>query len=213
MKAKVTKKELVTAFRTKEILAAARRVMESRGTEAVTMEEIAAAAGVAKGTLYLYFAGKEDLLHALMSQVGENILQDLTAAIKTPATPVEKLTRVLSLFLGYMERERVLTPIYLRDLAGMLPRGGRGRLGRLKELEELILGQITPLFAEGAAQGQFITADPRLLTFLFRGLVRAVGYYQMAEGRPARETLPVVIDLMFSGLLGRSNALREVTKV
>ena len=46
---KPTKKEIVTEFRTREILAAARRLMQSRGVEAVTMEEIAAAAGVLNG--------------------------------------------------------------------------------------------------------------------------------------------------------------------
>jgi AcrR family transcriptional regulator len=74
MKRRTTKKEIVAAFRTKEIMTAARQVMERRGVEAVTMDEIAAAAGVAKGTIYLYFDSKDDLIYALMSQVGDNIL-------------------------------------------------------------------------------------------------------------------------------------------
>ncbi len=56
---KATKKEIVTAFRTQEILAAARQLLDQRGLEAMTMEEIAAAAGVAKGTVYLYFQSKD----------------------------------------------------------------------------------------------------------------------------------------------------------
>ena len=43
------------------------------------MDEIAGAAGLAKGTLYLYFQSKDDLIEALISQVGENILLDLEA--------------------------------------------------------------------------------------------------------------------------------------
>ena len=68
---KPTKKEIVTEFRTREILAAARRLMQSRGLEAITMEEIAAAAGVAKGTVYLYFQGKDDLIQALIPRWGK----------------------------------------------------------------------------------------------------------------------------------------------
>ena len=67
---KATKKEIVTAFRTREILAAARQLLDQRGLEAMTMEEIAASAGVAKGTLYLYFQSKDDLIQALITQVG-----------------------------------------------------------------------------------------------------------------------------------------------
>ena len=81
---KATKKEIVTAFRTREILAAARSLLEQRGPEAMTMEEIAAAAGVAKGTVYLYFQSKDDLILALITQVGENIIQDVEASLRWP---------------------------------------------------------------------------------------------------------------------------------
>ena len=87
---KPTKKEIVTEFRTREILAAARRLMQSRGVESVTMEEIAATAGVAKGTVYLYFQGKEDLIQALMSQVGKNLIQDLETLLANPGSTQRK---------------------------------------------------------------------------------------------------------------------------
>ena len=86
---KITKKEIVTAFRTREILDAARTLLEQRGLEALTMEEIAAVAGVAKGTLYLYFESKDDLIQALITLVGENILRDVEAVLREPGTPSE----------------------------------------------------------------------------------------------------------------------------
>ncbi len=206
MKPKPTKKEVVTAFRTREILAAAREVMERRGVEATTMDEIAAAAGVAKGTIYLYFRSKEELIYALMSQVGENMLQDLKAIVETSHSPREKLLQVLKVLLEYLERERVLFPIYMRDFAQWMLRGGRGRFRRIHELEEEILGHLTHLFAEGIANGDFIAADPRLLTFLLRSLVRGMGFYQMTENRPTaiQEALPVLITFILSGFTGRA---------
>jgi AcrR family transcriptional regulator len=113
---KSTKKEIVIAFRTREILAAARSLLEQRGPEAMTMEEIAAAAGVAKGTVYLYFQSKDDLIQALLTQVGENILQDVEASLEAPGTPSEKLIRMVSVLLEYLNRERLLFPIYAREL-------------------------------------------------------------------------------------------------
>ena len=113
---KPTKKEIVTEFRTREILAAARRLMQSRGVEAVTMEEIAAAAGVAKGTIYLYFQGKEVLVQALISQVGEQILAEIEAVVAAPGAPPEKIQRVASVLLDYLMRERALFPAYARDI-------------------------------------------------------------------------------------------------
>ncbi len=57
-----TKETVVKDFRTSEILDAARRVIADVGYADASMERIAQKAGVAKGTLYLYFENKETLL-------------------------------------------------------------------------------------------------------------------------------------------------------
>ncbi|MBU4354803.1 MAG: TetR/AcrR family transcriptional regulator [Proteobacteria bacterium] len=208
---KTTKKEIVTAFRTREILAAARSLLEQRGPEAMTMEEIAAAAGVAKGTVYLYFQSKDDLIQALIAQVGENIIQDVEASLQAPGTPPEKLIRMVSVLLEYLNRERLLFPIYARELLQKEGASQEGFRRRSQELEEQFVTLVTRLFAEGIAAGQFIPANPRLLTFLIRGLIRATGYYQKAEGQAdaAKEALPVILTLISSGLIREKQSLAE----
>jgi AcrR family transcriptional regulator len=208
---KATKKEIVTAFRTREILAAARQLLEQRGPEAMTMEEIAAAAGVAKGTLYLYFQSKDDLILALINQVGENILRDVEVSLESPGTPPEKLIRMVSVLLEYLNRERLLFPMYARELLRGERESSEGFRRPYEELEEKFVTLVTRLFAEGIAAGQFIPANPRLLTFLIRGLVRATGYYQKAEGQAdaAQEALPVILTLISSGLIREKQSLAE----
>lgn len=212
MKPKTTKKEVVAAFRTQEILSAARQVMERRGVDAATMEEIAQTAGVAKGTLYLYFASKEELIHDLMSQVGENIRRDLAAIVGASLSPVEKLLQVVALLLDNLARESLLFPVYMQDIMQWSQKGGEIRFPRVKALEDEIIGLLTRLFREGTKRGEFMDADPRLLTFLLRGLVRAVGYYQMTAPRKdaVKEALPVVSTLILSGLVQRTTASSEV---
>ncbi len=212
---KATKKEIVTAFRTREILAAARRLLDQRGLEVMTMEEIAASAGVAKGTLYLYFQSKDDLIQALITQVGKNILQDVEAALQTPGTPPEKLVGMVSVLLEYLNRERLLFPIYARELLRGEQESREGFRRNYQELEEKFVALVTGLFAEGIAAGQFIPANPRLLTFLIRGLVRATGYYQKAEGRAeaAQEALPVILTLLSSGVIrGKQSTAKEAAR-
>lgn len=210
---KPTKRELVTAFRTREILAAARELMERRGLEAVTMEEIAGAAGVAKGTIYLYFPNKDGLIRALITQVGEILLQDLEAVVQASGSPSEKIHQVASLLLDYLIREKALFPAYARDTR----RGGagspKGYWRQLQEMEEKFLTLVTPVFAQGINAGLFIPANPRLLTFMLRGMVRGVGYYQMTEGQEeaVKEALPVLLTLLSSGLTPKSPAAAEVT--
>jgi AcrR family transcriptional regulator len=200
---KTTKKEIVTAFRTREILAAARQLLDQRGLEAMTMEEIATAAGVAKGTLYLYFQSKDDLILALFTLVGENILKDVEAVLQAPGMPAEKLRRMVSVLLEYLSRERMLFPIYARELVRGKQKPPQGFWRQFQELEERFVTLVTSLFAEGIAAGQFISANPRLLTFLLRGLVRATGYYQQTEeqAEAAKDALPVILTLLSSGLI------------
>jgi AcrR family transcriptional regulator len=208
---KATKKEIVTAFRTREILAAARKLMEQRGLKAMTMEEIAAAAGVAKGTLYLYFQSKDELILAMISQVGEDILRDVESSLQAPGTPPERLIRMVAVLLGYLDRERLLFPIYAREVLQGKQKSREGFWWQIQEMEEKFVSLVTDLFAEGIAAGQFIPANPRLLTFLIRGLVRATGYYQRDEGQVdvSEEVLPVIFTLLSSGLIRAQQSTAE----
>jgi len=199
---RTTKKDVVTAFRTGEILAAARSLMEQKGLDSLTMEEIAQDAGVAKGTLYLYFQNKDELIQALLTQVGEAMARDLESVLAATEPPPDKLRRVVTLLLQYVEQERELFPVYLRELA-------RSKSSRetippfLRKHEERTLGLLTRLFTEGIVSKQFINVNPRLLAYLLKGMGRAVGYYQMTgEHRDAiQEALPVVLKLLFSGIM------------
>ena len=61
-----TKKDVVTEFRTTGILEAARKVFAKKGFSNATVDDIASAAGVAKGTIYLYYESKRDIYFAAL---------------------------------------------------------------------------------------------------------------------------------------------------
>ena len=61
-----TRKDVVTEFREAEILQAARQVFARQGFADASMEEIAQVAGLAKGTLYLYYDSKRELYRAAL---------------------------------------------------------------------------------------------------------------------------------------------------
>ena len=207
---RTTKKEVLAAFRTNEILAATRRLMEQKGVDSLTMDEIAQAAGVAKGTIYLYFQSKDELVQALLSQVGEDIALDLEDILAGTNPPEDKLRQVVLLLFQYVERERELFPLYLRELV----RSKSSKAARstwMQKLEERIVGLLTRLFSEGIASKKFINVNPRLLAYVLKGMVRAVGYYQMTvPHRDAiQEGLPVLQQLMISGIVLPPETVQE----
>lgn len=66
--ATTAKQKLVVEFRRAEILDAAKKVFGNKGFDATRMEEIAKAAKLAKGTLYLYFRSKDEIYQATVLQ-------------------------------------------------------------------------------------------------------------------------------------------------
>jgi AcrR family transcriptional regulator len=209
-RSRTTKKEVVTAFRTSEILAAALRLMGTKGVDALTMDEIAQTAGVAKGTIYLYFQSKDELIQALLSQAGEAIALDLEAILAKPDSHQEKLKQVVTLLFHYVEKERTLFPVYLREL--VRSKSSREAVpSALHKLEERIMGLLTHLFSEGIADGQFIDVNPHLLAYLVKSMGRAVGYYQMSVDHQnvIQEALPVVLRILFSGIVLPLGAAQE----
>ncbi|GAP61588.1 hypothetical protein ARMA_0011 [Ardenticatena maritima] len=82
-----------------KILQAAARVFAQQGFQAARMEDIAAEAGVAKGTLYLYFKNKDDLVLGLLEQFFTVEFSSLHALLDAPGSVRERLEQ-LSLHLA-----------------------------------------------------------------------------------------------------------------
>lgn len=84
-----TRREALTEFRQLEILGAARTVFAEHGFRDATLDQIAAAAGTAKGTLYLYFSSKEEIfassIRSRMKEVQVAVGQAIAAATGTEA--------------------------------------------------------------------------------------------------------------------------------
>jgi len=84
-----TRREVLTEFRQIEILAAARRIFAEHGFRDATLDQIAAAAGMAKGTLYLYFSSKEEIfassVRSRLQEVHAAVARAIAAALGTEA--------------------------------------------------------------------------------------------------------------------------------
>ncbi len=94
-------KEVIRDFRREQIIDTARRVIGERGTTEVSMDEIATRAGVARSTIYVYFASRDELLRACVQSMYDTIKDTVAEVFEDSAPPFDRL---LALIGGVLER-------------------------------------------------------------------------------------------------------------
>jgi AcrR family transcriptional regulator len=98
--------------RMRSIRAAALDIFAAKGFAAARLDDIAKQAGVAKGTIYLYFASKEDLLEAIVKSTIGAVLANVEQSVAASPAPASEMLRMIGQTLGAAiedgDRRRVL---------------------------------------------------------------------------------------------------------
>jgi len=181
------------------IIRAAERLFSSRRYHEVTLEEVARAAKVGKGTIYLHFKDKDDLFIATASAGFDQMTADIRKSISEDADCEDKLRAISRPIDRFFENRRWIRDV-IHDLRGGDP-GFRRRLHEerrqhLRQLDDLL----GPVFGEAAAGG-WIRQDipPRALARLFFDFVgaHARAFEEEAESAPSLDAL---VDVFLSGV-------------
>ncbi|MDQ3035622.1 MAG: TetR/AcrR family transcriptional regulator [Myxococcota bacterium] len=128
------------------ILRAAIRVFARKGFYATRVNEIAKAAGVADGTIYLYFKNKDDVLVSIFEDRITKLIAVLRSELEVDAAFDVKFRRVIELQLGLLEGQR--------DLAEVVTVNLRQSSRLLKQFATPLFTQYLDVIAGLVAQGQ-----------------------------------------------------------
>lgn len=137
--------------REEEILDAAAQIFHRKGYGATSLQDIANAVGMLKGSLYYYVASKEDLLYRISQAIHDQALQNLRDAEAVAGTPTDRLR---ALAVGHMEgpstRRTWISVFYTeyKHLTG--PR--RNEIRTVRQRYEQF---VTDLIRQGQADGSF----------------------------------------------------------
>ena len=108
-----SKEEVVQEYRIQSIQEATMRVIARKGMAAATMQEIAEEAGVAKGTIYLYFRDREELVEKTFQTAITQLMNEIDAALAQDVPIEPKIRAVIQAHLDFFGRNREFFRLYL----------------------------------------------------------------------------------------------------
>lgn len=155
-----------------KILEAAERVFAEKGYFIAGTDEIAQAAGVAKGTLYYNFKSKGEIFETLVTEGLEDLHRQVEESLNTDFTVQEHVRRLIRIHIRYASNFPELTRIFLNELSAGLEKQVRLRVAALRER---YIGGIVPLIEEGQKLGIIREGDPRFIAMVVTSVLNSLG--------------------------------------
>lgn len=187
------------------ILDATDRLLARFGYKKMTVEDIAVEVGIGKGTIYLHFASKEEIVLSHVDRIVERVKHRLSDIARSDATAAERLrtmlmTRVLFRFDGIQHYTQSLN-----DLLAALRPGLMARRALYFEAEARIFAE---LLIAGRKSGEFDFEDEnataRALLQATNGLLPySLSTKELGERKEVEQRASDVCDLVMNGLLNR----------
>jgi AcrR family transcriptional regulator len=184
------------------VLDAALRVFGQYGYRRTSMDDIAREAGIAKGTIYLSFASKEEVFQALSQRLSQRMLADAETARSRPGTTADKLTAMNAAWFGTYA-ETIRRSPHAAELLDAKHRLSADLVSRAASRYKRLVRDV---LTEAAAAGELdlesvgLTADTaaELLIASARGL-------ESSAASPAayRRYLNALVQVMVAGLSSR----------
>lgn len=185
-----SKEELIRDFRTEEILDAARRVIARGGLADASVEQIAQEAGVAKGTLYLYFKSKDSLLESACQQVLDDLVRETRGAVSRARGARDKLREVLHIGLLHADQHRAFLLALATEPESGVP---------LRQLFEPYLRLITSVIDRGVRTGELRRSDSRFVARALLEMMRGA-LIDPPRASDAGAQADLIVDVLMHGI-------------
>ena len=188
------------------ILKAAFAVVTERGYSDTKVDEIAHRAGVAKGTVYLYFRDKPAIYVGLVDWLLEQALAIIAEVTARPVSPRRKLGELFSTWAsGMMSNPGVMALLSMENVNQsntVMKRFKKHVLPHMLQMEDAIAA----IVKQGIEQGEFRPVEPRAAAMMYMSAFHAV--LLLAARSPDTRTGESVKELFFCGILADGRVRR-----
>jgi AcrR family transcriptional regulator len=195
-----TRKDVLSEFRRKELLTAARTIFSKKGFHEATIDDVAEAAEVAKGTVYLYYKSKRDLyLEALRFGI-ESLNRELEAKAAEPGSLRDKLRNLAATKMAFFEENREFFNIYYSEL-GKLP-SHPASVDLVKDLYFAQAKIFARLVQEGIRRREIRKVDVEKTAFAIADLTRDVTTQRFLgfSKTSMKNDIDFVVDFIWKGI-------------
>ena len=197
-----TKKQVVEEFRCRAISDAAMRAVARKGLAKTTVDDIAREAGVAKGTIYLYFRSRDEIIEKTIGAAVDGLLERLRLAANAAGDEPfgRALERVLTAQFAYFDEHRAFFRLYFGS--GEYSEDRRLRQTRRSRLH---LGLFVGLIRRGRRRGELPSLDAERAAIAITGAAREVILRRIHEKEPPTPAADarLLADVFGAGLAAR----------
>ncbi len=181
--------------RKKLILEEAARLFSAKRFDEVLMDDIAHQAGVGKGTIYTYFADKEELYFAVVFEGIRRLNEQLQRKANRQQNPEDELRRMVHAIVSFFNQNR----FFFRLMSHEDGEGGKGKnRKRWREERRIQLAAIETVLQNGAEQGVFSVEYPQVETAILRDMVRSVMIH--ARGMSVEAMVDTIMRIFLRGV-------------
>ncbi len=207
---KSSRKEREREQHRQEILSAARQLFADKGFRNASMQEIAAAAEFATGTLYNFFQSKEELFFELLLATVEEHLATVLPVLEAPGDEREKLSLFIRLHSRIVQERGAALRLFLLEGQGRYLPGPRVE-AKKKEIDERVIRPLSNVIAAGIQKGFFNEIDPLIAAKCLAAALESLTRVAIASSHAGDldTDLKKAEAVFFSGFLKSSGERRD----
>lgn len=187
--------------RDQEVLDAAAEVFARKGFAAATVQDVADALGILKGSLYYYIDTKEDLLFRVVVEVHEAAdALHATVAAATGLSPLEQLLHYVRLQVAWNAQNNVKISVYYDDMEKL----SAERLAEVRQRRRAHETFVIEMIASAQEAGEITAAVPPTLLAnqVFAVVVWPYRWFRSRNKTTVQELADACADFLRGGLVG-----------
>jgi len=202
-------KVVLDEYMQKKLCEAATGILVEYGIENITMDKVAEAAGVAKGTIYNYFKDKNQLLSTISDTVLNPIFKRITKLANSNSEALFKLEEIAKImFEAFSHHKRFFILLHETRNSGML--------GNKKPLEKRneFISILRRIIEAAMKDGQLRVSNPLVVAEIFAGMVMSINISKIIIGteRPIQEDLNIVMSIFTNGIQQNATDCEDAKK-